>query len=113
MGVHGKGFNPRTHESATKGQNWRQFVYIEKVSIHALMRVRPHCFHAVGKRSPGFNPRTHESATQERKLGYHVLAGFNPRTHESATGECHIPYQAQSVSIHALMRVRPPGRLWH
>ena len=56
----------------------------ERVSIHALVRVRP-------------------LTTFSLKLEY----SFNPRTRESATFEGAMEFIKGGVSIHALVRVRP------
>ena len=40
------------------------------------------------------------------------MDSFNPRTRESATGAVDVHSPDYYVSIHALVRVRRPGRLW-
>ena len=60
---------------------------IRKVSIHALVRVRP----------------------IEEIASCSNIYCFNPRTRESATGEDYFESDVEEVSIHALVRVRPCG----
>ncbi len=77
----GKSFNPRTRESATAG--YSRGNRRTDVSIHALVRVRPHY--------PGIRLSS---------------GSFNPRTRESATGPYPTRFSSRGVSIHALVRVR-------
>ena len=63
---------------------------IRKVSIHALVRVRP----------------------IEEIASCSNIYCFNPRTRESATILLRSDDDYGKVSIHALVRVRRPGRLW-
>ena len=72
-----------THSLRSATQTEARTRTMLKVSIHALVRVRPHY--------PGIRLSS---------------GSFNPRTRESATGPYPTRFSSRGVSIHALVRVR-------
>ena len=98
-----RSFNPRTRESATMKDISE--LHIRKVSIHALVRVRPRTTHN-NKLIESFNPRTRESATYDPadmatflRVSIHALVRVRLKPQGGLKG-------VNLVSIHALVRVR-------